>query len=82
MDSWKAVALILGGILVGVVFAKPETSSAVAPQQFKECVWYCGFERVWKKPEKLAGSAKPVPPTWLVVNGSMGDTDVCAMLCR
>lgn len=82
MDSWKAVALILGGILVGVVFAQPETSSAIAPQQFKECVWYCGFEGAWKKPEKLAQRALPVPPTWSVINGSTGEGGTCALLCR
>ena len=81
MDSWKAVALILGGILVGVVFAKPETSSAVAPQQFKECVWYCGFE-AHRKPEKLAERAEPVPPTWNVVSGGLGEGAACVLLCR
>jgi len=58
MNRWKATALLLAGILVGVVFARPQVSGADGnQQQFKECA----VLRLSVKTRKIASTLPGTP---------------------
>jgi len=79
MDRWKAIALVLGGMLVGSLIVPPRTTTAEAPGQFKECAFYCPFRgHEAMKENKLDKAAHPVPAGWSVVGGDQ----LCTLLCR
>lgn len=78
MESWKAIALMLGGVLLGSVIGGPQTSGAEEPSQFKECVNYCGFSGGLTKASRLDKESRSVPLGWTVVTGN----GKCAFLCR
>jgi len=77
MNRWKAIALVLGGMLVGSLIVPPRTSTAETSAQFKECVYYCAF-RGREKSDRLEKAVQPVPAGWTVINSDQG----CAFLCR
>ncbi len=80
MDRWKAIALVLGGMLVGTLIVPPRTTTAEAPGEFKECAYYCPWAgREVMRPSKLEKSAHPIPTGWSVVGASDHD---CVLLCR
>lgn len=84
MDRWKATALVLAGILVGVVFAGPRVTGADEHQAkgFKECAVFCPRGRVVVvKPSKLPDIAMQVPQGWTAVGPGGGDGG-CMFLCR
>jgi hypothetical protein len=78
MDRWKTVALLLGGVLIGMLVGPPSSTTAEVPGQFKECVSYCGFEGGMVKESRVARAKRPVPAGWSVVSGA----GQCAFLCR
>lgn len=82
MSKWKAVALILGGILVGILVARPEPSSADTSQSFRECGFYCGFDFTKRNQAKLDANAKPIPPGWTVIDSAGVPNALCVLLCR
>ena len=79
MDRWKSIALVLGGVLVGMLVGPPGATTAEAPTQFSECVSYCGFISVPSRASRLETERRPVPAGWSVVSGYDGN---CAFLCR
>jgi hypothetical protein len=82
MKSWKVVALVLTGVLAGALFANPDTSSAVAPEQFKECAWYCGFGLARRDPGRIENKAQAMPVGWSAVAGAGTEGGLCVLLCR
>ena len=78
MDRWKATALVLGGILVGVVFAGPKATGAEhQTKQFKECAALM----LEFPPRKGLGSPATVPAGWTPVGGG-GSTAMSLVVCR
>ena len=77
MDRWKVAALVLAGVLVGVVLAGPRVTGAEGHQQFKECVAY-GNMKLAQQPKRFHRHAVAVPEGWTVVGG-LGGT---MLLCR
>ena len=79
MDRWKATALVLAGILVGVVFAGPGATGAEGHQmkQFKECAAL----RLDFPPRKGLGGSATVPTGWTPVGGG-GSTAMGVVVCR
>jgi len=78
MDRWKAIALVLGGMLLGSFIVPPRTTTAEPAAQFKECAYYCGF-RGRDMANKLDKAAHPVPAGWTVVSSAAQE---CALMCR
>ncbi|MEM8609739.1 MAG: hypothetical protein AAGF92_21750 [Myxococcota bacterium] len=80
MDRWKATALVLAGILVGVVFAGPRVTGAEGHnvKQFTECAW----TNVWYIRKKRGGPTK-LPEGWTPVGG-LGDANLGGgvVICR
>ena len=82
MDKWKAIALILAGILLGTVFANLPPSSAQATlATYKECVWWQGFSwaTVAKNFEK---KVEALPAGWNIVTGASLQETPMVLLCR
>lgn len=79
MDRWKATALVLAGILVGVVFAGPHATGAKKNQTkpFKECAAL----RLDFPPRTGLGVAAKVPTGWTPVGGG-GSTAMGVVVCR
>lgn len=82
MNTWKGIALVLGGILLGTLLGGPEPSHAVAPQEYAECGWYCGFDFTRRKSAKLESNARPMPKGWDVVAGAGTEGALCVLMCR
>ena len=82
MNTWKGIAFVLGGILLGTLLGAPEPSNANAPREYRECGWYCGFDFTRRKTSKLATNAEPMPAGWSVVAGGGTEGALCVLLCR
>ncbi|MEM9728850.1 MAG: hypothetical protein AAF997_09715 [Myxococcota bacterium] len=83
MDRWKATALVLAGILVGVVFAGPTASGndGYPPMRFKECTTL----KLISPPRKGgAGDPTALPVGWTPVTSFGGQTNGAGalVLCR
>jgi hypothetical protein len=79
MNRWKATALLLMGILVGVVFARPQVSGADGhQQQFRECAAL----RLSAKTRKVVSDPVPIPAGWTAVGGGGTEGAVFVTLCR
>ena len=79
MNRWKATALLLAGILVGVVFARPQVSGADGhQQQFKERA----VLRLSVKTRKIVSDPVPVPAGWTAVGGGGTEGAMAVILCR
>ena len=83
MDRWKAIALVLGGLLVGSWMAGPSTTSATGHQKFQKCAELCNMRRgAAIKASKLEKVSREIPDGWTVISASGGDESSCILLCR
>jgi len=78
MKNWKALALILGGVLVGVLLGPPESSTSAATPPYRECVWYCGFNFA-ETARSIEENVTAVPAGWTPIGGS---GKRCVLICR
>jgi hypothetical protein len=79
MKNWKAVALFLGGVLVGMFLGLPGSPTSASTPQYRECVWYAGVD--WtKKANNVDAKATKLPPGWTPIGG--GGPGMTALLCR
>ena len=78
MDRWKVAALVLAGVLAGVVLAGPRVTGAEVHQQFKECAAL----RLKAKFRKAISDPVPVPSGWTPVGGAATGEYLGVVLCR